>query len=45
MEIMSSHEFVSASVKGNFEEFELESKQEEQIAQDKGCKMTNCNNI
>lgn len=35
MQIMSSHEFVSASVKGNFEDFELESEKEEQIAQEK----------
>lgn len=40
METMSSHESVSASVKGNFEDFELESKKEEQIAQEKGHKMT-----
>lgn len=32
MQIMSSCEFVSASVKGNFEDFELESEKEEQRA-------------
>lgn len=40
VEIMSSHEFVSPSVTGNFEDFELESKMEEQISQEKGHKMT-----
>lgn len=35
VEIMSSHGFASASVNGNFEDFELESKKEEQIAQEK----------
>lgn len=40
MEIMSSHESVPASVKGNFEDFGIESKKGEQIAQEKGHKMT-----